>query len=377
MKAAISRKTRFVKCPLRAFLLFLTVCAIPCTGVATTLTKTFDFDGFNAVTVFAPYKVTASRGDTFQVQVLVDEEDAAAIDVSKSGPTLYLDLTPGSRQFDVLEAHVTMPVLKEFNIVGASNATLSGFNQVELALDIFGTGRVTGQSMRIDDLSVRVMGTGGVNFAAIDPIQSANVDLNGVIETTLNMDAGSLLAGRMIGVSKLRYWGTNVDLQVISDGQSIIERLGDTRPGAPPGEFRINARLSDAWFNPKTSGQGFTVIVWENIHQVYLSWFTFDTERPPADARAIIGEPGHRWLTALGPYQGDTANLDIFLTTGGVFDSAVPPVNPEEKVGTVTITWTGCNKAWIAYDIPSLGLTGNIPVERIVLDNVPWCEASQ
>ena len=142
--------------------------------------------------------------------------------------------------------------------------------------------------------------------------------------------------------------------------------------------FQVNAGLSDAWYFPGTAGQGFFIIVWEDVQQVFLSWFTYDTERPPEDVSAILGEPGHRWLTAQGPYQGDTATLDVSVTSGGVFDAAQPPATTDpDPAGTITISWAGCNEGLLAYDLPGLGLAGDIPIERIVLDNVPACEASQ
>lgn len=141
--------------------------------------------------------------------------------------------------------------------------------------------------------------------------------------------------------------------------------------------FLINTALSDAWFDPMTDGQGFFIIVWDDIQTVFLSWFTYDTERPPEDVMAILGEPGHRWLTAQGPYDGDTAMLEVFMTAGGVFDAPMPAPDPAELVGTMTIIWTGCNSGVLSYDLPGLGLSGEIPIERIVLDNVPACEAAQ
>ena len=86
--------------------------------------------------------------------------------------------------------------------------------------------------------------------------------------------------------------------------------------------MRINAGVNDAWFNPDTSGQGFFIIAWEPSQYMFVSWFTYDTARPPEGTPSMVGEPGHRWLTAQGPYTGDTATLDVYLSSGGVFDSA-------------------------------------------------------
>ena len=142
--------------------------------------------------------------------------------------------------------------------------------------------------------------------------------------------------------------------------------------------FTINAAISDAWFFTETAGQGFFIIVWEDSKLVFLAWFTYETERPPEDVMAILGEPGQRWLTALGPYEGDTALLDVFLSSGMVFDSAELPVTTEQLEGaTIEIVWTDCKTGLVKCNIPSLGLMGEIPIQRIVEDNVAACEAAQ
>ena len=141
--------------------------------------------------------------------------------------------------------------------------------------------------------------------------------------------------------------------------------------------FLINPAVSDAWYDPVTGGQGFFIIVWEDIQTIFLSWFTYDTERPPEDVQAFLGEPGHRWLTAQGPYAGDTAALDVSLTSGGVFDSVEPQVDSPVTVGTITIVWTDCNEGLLSYNLTTPDISGEIPIERIVLDNVPACQAAQ
>jgi hypothetical protein len=137
--------------------------------------------------------------------------------------------------------------------------------------------------------------------------------------------------------------------------------------------FEINAGLNDAWKNPATPGQGFFVNVFPDIGQVFLGWFTYDLERPAQDTQAILGEAGHRWLTAFGPYLDGRALLDIELTQGGVFDAA-EPVPTQELDGTIILEFTTCNAGTVTYDIPSIALQGTIPIERIALDNVPACE---
>jgi len=140
--------------------------------------------------------------------------------------------------------------------------------------------------------------------------------------------------------------------------------------------FQINPGLNDAWFNLSTSGQGFLITVFPDIDQMFLAWFTYDTQRPAEDVTAMLGEPGHRWLTAQGPYDGDTANLTIFVTEGGVFDAAEPAASTDlAGDGTLTIEFADCSSGLVKYQITSLGISGEIPIQRISPDNVPLCEA--
>lgn len=142
------------------------------------------------------------------------------------------------------------------------------------------------------------------------------------------------------------------------------------------GDFALNAGFNDAWFNLDTAGQGFLIAVFPNIQQVFVAWFTFDTERPPESVEAILGDPGHRWLTAQGPFTGNTADLDIYITEGGVFDAAEPPPqNDGVPDGTMTIEFDNCKAGTVTYDITEPAVSGVIPIQRIVEDNVALCEA--
>jgi hypothetical protein len=139
-------------------------------------------------------------------------------------------------------------------------------------------------------------------------------------------------------------------------------------------DLQINAGLNDAWYNPETSGQGFLITVFPDIGQMFLAWFTYDTERPAEGVTAQLGEPGHRWLTAQGPFTDNQAMLDVWVSSGGVFDAAEPPVTREQD-GEIIVDFSGCNAGTVSYDIHSVGRQGVIPIERVSLDNVALCEA--
>lgn len=138
-------------------------------------------------------------------------------------------------------------------------------------------------------------------------------------------------------------------------------------------QFIINAGLNDAWYNKATDGQGFFITVFPDKKRLSLAWFTYDTEQPSLNTTATVGAAGQRWLTALGPYDGDTANLKVYVTEGGLFDKGTPkPVTDED--GSMTLEFASCNEGLITYNIPSVGLSGTVPIERIADDNISLCE---
>jgi len=140
---------------------------------------------------------------------------------------------------------------------------------------------------------------------------------------------------------------------------------------------RINAGLNDAWYNPDTSGQGFFITVFPDLATVSMAWFTYDTEFPPIDATANLGDPGHRWLTATGPIVDNQALMDIEMTSGGLFDTTteIQRTDPPGSDGTILLTFTSCNSGTVEYDIPSINRQGTIPIQRVANDNIALCEA--
>lgn len=190
------------------------------------------------------------------------------------------------------------------------------------------------------------------------------------------------------GRFRVMYSGVGETLTVSTSTVNDGSRVGAQSPFANAGMFaatvtsamavplQINSGLNDAWYNPATNGQGFLITVFPDREEMFLAWFTFDTERPPEDVGALLGEPGHRWLTAQGPYIGDTANLTIFVTEGGVFDAAEPAATTDPAGdGTMKIEFEDCENGLVSYEIASLGISGEIPIQRIAPDNAALCES--
>lgn len=143
---------------------------------------------------------------------------------------------------------------------------------------------------------------------------------------------------------------------------------------APPAQFDISSAMAGSWYYPPTTGQGFLIDVFDSANLMFLAWFTYDLERPQSSVTAMIGDPGHRWMTAIGPFSGNTGNLNITWSSGMIFDSETPAVTNEAD-GTITVEFYDCYSGLITYNLGSSGETGEVPIERIVNDAVPFCES--
>jgi cyclophilin family peptidyl-prolyl cis-trans isomerase len=147
------------------------------------------------------------------------------------------------------------------------------------------------------------------------------------------------------------------------------------KPEQPP--FVMNTGLNDAWYNPITSGQGFFITVFPDLNVVNLAWFTYDTDLPAEDADANLGDPGHRWLTATGPIEGNRAVMNITFASGGLFDTTtdIQRTDPKGSDGTITLTFEDCSSGLVEYDITSIDRQDSVPIQRVADDNVVLCEA--
>jgi len=262
---------------------------------------------------------------------------------------------------------------------GGANIMLRDFNEVELVEHISGMAFLNPDAGENPNLW-NAFETGGSSVSCGDGCQDITVSAQRVAEvqvnTPLTVDAYTFGVARNFSADAdgTVYSNDNQDTAVItvsSPDPKVRFVLSDDLPS-----FGINAGMNDVWYNDATNGQGMLISVFPDRKEMFLAWFTFDVERPPENVTALLGEPGHRWLTAQGPYDGNTANLTIYMTGGGVFDSADPaPATDLAGDGTLTMTFSDCLSGTARYPIAALGLSGVIPIQRVVADNVPLCES--
>jgi len=121
----------------------------------------------------------------------------------------------------------------------------------------------------------------------------------------------------------------------------------------------INYGVSGSWYEPVTSGQGFAIDIVPLNNLLIAYWFTYPVE---GGAR--------EWYVAYGDISGNSANLTIYQTDNGVFDEA--STVEVTTVGSATLEFSSCEAAIWSYQIDMLGLSGDVPLQRIATDQM--CE---
>lgn len=144
----------------------------------------------------------------------------------------------------------------------------------------------------------------------------------------------------------------------------------------PPADFQINAGLNDAWFNPEVDDQGFIITVLPVSELMLISWFTYELsprEEQPDD-ESSIGDDKQRWLSAQGRYSGNAGELIVWNTSDGGFGEKKAG---RKNVGHLNVTFNNCNDGDVTYLIKTQNgnlVSGTSHIERIVADNIPYCE---
>jgi hypothetical protein len=132
-----------------------------------------------------------------------------------------------------------------------------------------------------------------------------------------------------------------------------VETFADETP------MLINFGSGGGWYEPATSGQGFSFDVVPESNQLVAYWFTYPEE---GDSR--------EWYIAQGDINGDSASLVIYQTTNGAFDQ---PSDVElMAVGTAFLEYESCQSAYFEYFIDSTGVGGEIELQR--LGTARFCE---
>lgn len=136
-----------------------------------------------------------------------------------------------------------------------------------------------------------------------------------------------------------------------------VGMAGIVRVAAATNAFNINEGVQGSWLNNATQGQGVFFDVVPSLNNLFaMAWFTW-TQTP--------GQ--YDWLTAVGSYAGNTAQMNLFRSRGGRFNASNAVTNT--PAGTATVTFTSCTAATVTYNITDPPSTGSFPLQRLLPAN--------
>ena len=103
---------------------------------------------------------------------------------------------------------------------------------------------------------------------------------------------------------------------------------------APPADELVwTPYMSGSWYDESSDGSGAYLDVLPDINAVSMAWFTWDNVAPPPDPNPDVADPGTRWLTALGFFDGSNpvVEMTVYGSTGGIFNTGAPVTSASRR----------------------------------------------
>lgn len=175
------------------------------TGSGSLVTKEQFFSDFNTVDAENGFNVEISKSDTYEVQVIADDNVMEFISVSKSGDTLRVGLEWGTKvNSATLKIKIIMPDLQEIELSGGSVGKIEDFiTSNSLSVDLSGGSQLSG-SGEAEYLIMDVSSGSQLDFSDY-LVGDVNIELSGGSQAIINLD-GTLNAD-LSGGSQLYYFG--------------------------------------------------------------------------------------------------------------------------------------------------------------------------
>lgn len=159
--------------------------------------------------------------------------------------------------------------------------------------------------------------------------------------------------------------GARVTVFAVGDG--INQPLGviAVPVGALPLEAPVDLLANGHWSDPRTPGQGFSIIPRPAENRLIASWYTFG---PDGGLRWYLldscrNAPGASGCTQPGGFDNRTSTVTIYESTGGRLNAA-DPTNVRD-VGRGTFSFTSCTAGRFEYQFTN-GPSGTVTLNNLV-----------
>ena len=154
-------------------------------GSGDLVTEEYEFEDFTKVELTNAFRADIRHSDEFSVSVEVDDNILELVEVSKQDDTLRLQVKSGTSTTDVtLNATITMPDLYSLELSGASQATVTGFENMDsFQARLSGASRLEG-NLDVRRLDLRLSGASSASFGG----RGIEADLNASGASSLDLE---------------------------------------------------------------------------------------------------------------------------------------------------------------------------------------------
>jgi hypothetical protein len=150
----------------------------------------------------------------------------------------------------------------------------------------------------------------------------------------------------------------SIYLRHTSDGSTTLLSKVAGPLVVAPGSLLISPGFTGNWFDPASSGHGFSIEVLPG-NTMLAEWYAF------------APDGGQAWITAMGPITGNSAVLQAYypIGPGGRFP---PQFNPGQLSnqfwGTITFVFSDCNSGQASWQSAIEGYgSGWLPITRLTM----------
>lgn len=193
-------------------------------------TETMEFSDFTAIEVGSAFEITITKADTYNVKITAGERVFDRIQVTQTGDTLKIEVTPGFilGTFSA-KAEITMPVLDKLVLSGATKGTANGFKGTkQFVVNLSGASSIELTNFELGNVDAELSGAshltavGTGNDLVSDVSGASNLDLTNFLVN----DANVSLSGASHATVKL-----DGRLDVEASGASSMEYIGEPTLG--------------------------------------------------------------------------------------------------------------------------------------------------
>lgn len=188
-------------------------------GSGNLVSRSYDLSGFTKIEANDAAQITVTRGNTYSVNVEVDDNVEPRLEVKVTGDTLHIGLTEGSIGLITFRAQVTMPTLTGVTLDGASSLTAS-LSGEDLAVDLNGASAatLTGTAGRV------TVKADGASRALLSGLAAGDVEVNTNGASRAEVNSSGAVTGKADGASTVVVSGTPTSVNVQTDGISRVIR---------------------------------------------------------------------------------------------------------------------------------------------------------